>query len=360
MKRASLSLIALLIVLVIGGLTANGQSRIVFGNQAHNFGSFKEADGVQTATFEFTNGGNSPLILNSVNASCGCTTPEWTRQPVAPGGKGIIKVSYNPAGRPGSFSKTVSVGSNAENGVVILTISGKVEEQPKTIAELYPRQIGPLRMAQNHIAFPVIRNNEVRTEKLEVLNDSDKPVAVSFKTVPAHIKVTIEPQVIPAREKGVLTMTYDAKAANTYGFNSHRIYLSIDGSSDYKYSIGVSATIEEDFSSLSAEELANAPSASFNVTSYDFGNIQQGDKKEYTFVLSNNGKRDLLIRNIKSSCGCTAVSPSKNIIPAGDTAPIKVVFDSTGKKGRQSKTVTVITNDPKNSTTTLRISTNIL
>ena len=117
---------------------------------------------------------------------------------------------------------------------------------------------------------------------------------------------------------------------------------------------------EEDFSSLSAADLASAPVVAFNTLSYDFGNIKQGEKKEYTFELTNKGKRELVIRNIRSSCGCTAVSPSKNVIAPGEMAPVKVVFDSTGKKGRQSKSVTVITNDPKNSTSTLRISTNIL
>ena len=360
MKRVA----TLLVVCFVAGFAnlalVQAQPKIAFDKTDHNFGSFKEAAGVQTTTFDFTNKGNSPLIINSVNASCGCTTPEWTRQPVAPGARGMIKVSYNPANRPGAFAKTVSVMTNAENSNVVLTISGKVEEKEKTIAELYPREIGSLRAKQNHISFPTIRNNEVRSESLELVNDTDKPVSVGFKTVPSHIKVTIEPATIPAKGKGIMTMAYDAKAANTFGFVSHRIYLSLDGSSDYKNSIGVSATIEEDFSALSAEELAAAPVAFFNTLSYDFGDIKQGDKKEFTFELVNKGKRDLLIRNVRSSCGCTAVSPSKNVIAPGETAPVKVVFDSTGKKGRQSKTVTVITNDPKNSTSTLRISTNIL
>ncbi|HNU77742.1 MAG: DUF1573 domain-containing protein [Prolixibacteraceae bacterium] len=352
----------LFFVLLLGAASnlVIGQPKLVFDKTDHNFGSFKESAGPQTATFEFTNKGTTPLILNSVNASCGCTTPEWTRQPVAPGARGMIKVSYNPANRPGAFSKSVTVNSNAENPTVMLVISGKVEEREKTIAELYPREIGSLRAKQNHISFPTIKNNEVKTETLELVNDTDKPVVVGFKTIPKHITVTVEPENIPAKGKGLLTMVYDAKAANTYGFTSHRIYLTLDGSNDYKNSIGVSATIEEDFSSLSAAELANAPVALFNTLSYDFGDIKQGDKKEYTFELKNGGKRELLIRNVRSSCGCTAVSPSKNVIAPGETAPIKVVFDSTGKKGRQSKTVTVITNDPKNSSATLRISTNIL
>ncbi len=352
----------MILLFISAGFAASGQAqpKIEFDKMEHNFGTFSESNGIQTTTFEFTNKGGSPLIINQVNASCGCTTPEWTREPVAPGNKGVVKVSYNPANRPGAFSKTVTVRSNAENPMVVLTISGTVQEREKTIAELYPREIGGLRAKQNHISFPSIKNNEVKTEVLELVNDGDNPISVGFKNIPSHLKVSLEPQTIPAKGKGLMTVVYDAKAANTYGYVSHRIYMTLNGVSDYNYSIGVSASIVEDFSSLTAEDLANAPVVTFNTLSYDFGDIQQGVKKEYTFELTNKGKSNLIIRNVKSSCGCTAVSPSKNMIGPGEMAPVKVVFDSTGKKGRQSKTVTVITNDPKNPTSTLRISCNIL
>ena len=68
---------------------------------------------------------------------------------------------------------------------------------------------------------------------------------------------------------------------------------------------------------------------------------------------------DLIIRNVRSSCGCTAVAPSKNVIAPGETAPIKVTFDSRWKRGRQSKSITVITNDPKTPTNILRVSCNV-
>src|SRR5690606_12608015 len=97
----------------------------------------------------------------------------------------------------------------------------------------------------------------------------------------------------------------------------------------------------------------------FSETSYDFGELKQGDQKGHTFSLKNTGKRELVIRNIRSSCGCTAVSPSKKVIAPGESAPIKVTFDSRGKRGRQSKSITVITNDPKKPTSMLRISCNI-
>jgi hypothetical protein len=333
--------------------------QIVFENLEHDFGAFKESDGVQTTTFKFTNKGEVPLVLTNVRASCGCTTPKWTREPVAPNGSGEIQVSYDPRNRPGAFNKTVMVSSNAENGTTVLRITGRVEEREKTLAELYPRQIGSLRVKTNHISFARIKENEVKTQELELVNDTEKPIEVGFRTVPGHITAKVEPQTIPANGKGKLIVTYNAKEANTYGFASHRIYLSLDGSNDYRASVGVSATIEEDFSTLSAEELANAPVAKFSESSYDFGEMKQGEKKDHTFNLTNEGKSELIIRNVRSSCGCTAVAPSKKVIAPGESVPIKVTFDSRGKRGRQSKSVTVITNDPKTPTSMLRISCNV-
>src|SRR5690606_8432457 len=107
--------------------------------------------------------------------------------------------------------------------------------------------------------------------------DSDKPVKVEFRTVPKHITARIEPQTIPAKGKGNLSVTFNAKEAGTYGFSSHRIYLSLDGSNDYRASLGVSATIEEDFSSLSSAQLESAPVASFSEMNHDFGDLKQGD-----------------------------------------------------------------------------------
>ncbi len=339
---------------------SNGQGKIVFEEMSHNFGSFKESDGSQKTTFKFKNEGNAPVVLSNVRASCGCTTPKWTKEPVAPGESGSIDVSYNPKNRPGSFNKSVTVSSNAENGTVVLRISGKVEPREKTLAEQYPRTIGDLRVKSNYLSFGKLTMGKTETKELELVNDTDKPVEVGFRTVPKHLTAKVEPTTIPAKGRGKLIVTYDSNEANTFGFASHRIYLSINGSNDYKNSVGVSATIEEDFSNLTAEQLANAPSGKFEPTSFDFGEMSQGEKKTHTFTLTNNGKSELLIRRVRSSCGCTAVAPSTKVIAPGESAPIKVTFDSRGKRGRQSKSITVITNDPKNPTTTLRISSNVI
>jgi len=360
MKISFSILLALVLCLPFVNQAQTSKSRIAFEKLQHNFGTFKEELGVQTVAFNFKNDGTAPLILNNVQASCGCTTPEWTREPVAPGAKGLIKVSYDPRNRPGVFNKTIRVSSNAENADVVLTIQGEVTARARTVEEDYPNEIGPLRAKTNHIAFTSIKENQIRKDSVEIINNSGQPVQLSFKTPPPHLSAILRPAKLAPKQKGYIVVTFDATKIKAYGFVMHRIYLNVDGQDDYRNSIAVSTTLEEDFSKLSAEDLKNAPVVSYDSESFDFGDIKPGSKNEHVFSLKNAGKKDLVIRDVKSSCGCTAVSPSKNIVPSGESVPLKVVFDSTGKSGRQNKTITVITNDPKNPTTILRISSNIV
>lgn len=81
-------------------------------NDTYNFGTVKEAGEIEHV-FEYTNTGGVPLIIQSVEASCGCTTPDWSREPVLPGKKGKITVKYNTKGRVGPFNKSIYIKSNA-------------------------------------------------------------------------------------------------------------------------------------------------------------------------------------------------------------------------------------------------------
>lgn len=75
--------------------------------------------------FTFTNNGSEALVISSVQASCGCTVTEYTKDPVAPGGEGYVKATYN-AASAGIFNKTVTINANTEKAVVVLTIKGEV------------------------------------------------------------------------------------------------------------------------------------------------------------------------------------------------------------------------------------------
>ena len=110
------------------------QAEIKFEEEKYDFGNVKEGE-LATHLFKFKNTGKEPLILTNVSASCGCTTPEWPKEPIKPGQTAVIKVVYNTQGRQGAFNKQVTVNSNAKTSMVMLTITGNVEpanQQPQS------------------------------------------------------------------------------------------------------------------------------------------------------------------------------------------------------------------------------------
>lgn len=98
-----------------------------FVSGVHDFGKIKESDGNVTCTFKFKNIGDAPLIIQRVQATCGCTSPSYTKEPVLPGKEGEIKVVYSAAGNVGAFEKRLTVFTNAPDEVYILTIKGEVQ-----------------------------------------------------------------------------------------------------------------------------------------------------------------------------------------------------------------------------------------
>lgn len=121
-----LSFILLFTILVSGVIMAQQKPQMDFTKTEHNFGTIKEEMGAVTTQFEFTNTGKSPLIIQRVSASCGCTTPGYTREPVLPGKKGTISAKYSTIARPGKFSKTITVYTNVPDTVYVLRIKGSV------------------------------------------------------------------------------------------------------------------------------------------------------------------------------------------------------------------------------------------
>ncbi|MEX0988323.1 MAG: DUF1573 domain-containing protein [Bacteroidales bacterium] len=334
--------------------------QVSFEKVTHDFGRISEEGGKVTQKFAFVNNGGAPLLIQNVRATCGCTAPDWTKQPVPPGGSGFVAATFDPAGRPNAFTKFLYVDSNTDQGPVRLTIRGEVTPKPQSVADDYRYSMGGLRLKANHLAFGNVNNTEQKDYSMEVINDSDKAIKLGLERVPRHLDIKFVPEILKPHEKGFIVANYDAKLKDDWGMLLDRVNVTVDGVSDRSYSLVISANITEDFTNLSEMELANAPQVSVQTPEVNFGQLKQNEKFEHDFILTNNGKSTLFIRKIKSSCGCTAVQPEKKQIEPGESVKIKTIFNPAGKRGNQNKNVTVITNDPKRSNLILRIKGEVL
>ena len=101
------------------------KSEIVFETPEYNFGDIQENKGKVSHKFSFTNNGKESIRILTVKPSCGCTTPNWSKDEIKPGKKGFIIAEYNPKCRPGVFRKSLSVITN-DNRRSLIFIKGKV------------------------------------------------------------------------------------------------------------------------------------------------------------------------------------------------------------------------------------------
>jgi hypothetical protein len=126
MKQIIFVFMAILLTAGIASAQDDVAASLSVSEDSHDFGAIKEDGGKVSHAFVVKNDGTQPLVITRVIASCGCTSPEWTKEPIAPGKTGEVLVTYDPLGRPGAFAKTVSIYSNGKRGSQVLTIRGEV------------------------------------------------------------------------------------------------------------------------------------------------------------------------------------------------------------------------------------------
>lgn len=198
-------LAALLILALSPGAFAQGA--LTFETPVHEFGSFNEGEEV-THVFRFTNTGDAPITLTDVRASCGCTTPSYTTDAVAPGGAGEITVVYDSAGRPGPFTKRVTVEAGGE--AMALQIRGTVVPDFANGG-----------VAQGHFLFAADSWESVGLEPGALLqhgfrfqNTSDKPLRIlSTRSPKEGVEIVTPNRIIFPGDVAVVMVTVDDPAA---------------------------------------------------------------------------------------------------------------------------------------------------
>jgi hypothetical protein len=329
---------------------------IKFEKEIHDFGKIKEDAGSVKYTFKFINEGSTPLVIQNVRPSCGCTTPDWTREPVLPGKTGFIKAVFNPRNRPGAFNKSLTVTTNAEPAISRLYIKGIVEPKPRTIADDYPTVLGGIRVKYRSFNFGKITTEKPVTRSFNVYNDSEENITFLDEVQsPDFIKVRFEPKTLAPKKLGNIIVTYDPTKEKRLGFVSSLVVLKTNEKQNNIKDFRAVASVEEYFPPMTAEQLAKAPKLKFDNPVHDFGKIKQGDQVSTEFVFTNAGKGVLNIRNIRASCGCTISNLEKNDLGPGESASIKITFNSRGRRGIQQKSISVFSNDPANPTQRITI-----
>jgi len=343
-------IISLVAGLIMAVTTMAQQPVITYEKTTHDFGKINEADGRVTTVFAFKNEGATPLVLSNVRASCGCTTPKWTKEPIAPGEQGNITVTYNPNGRPGRFQKTITVTSNATEATTKLYIKGEVIPKAAQPTESYPIKMGSLSLKSKGLNFGNVMNDTILIKTIDYANLSKDTITLSCSSKDAYLYASASMEkpelVILPGQKGSLHVRLDAPASMIYGPLHSSIYLVINGKEvrTDDMSLSITANIQENFSHMTEDQLKKAPFAEIS-KEINLGTFAANKKATATFHMANAGINTLLIRRMIADQHKLSVTASKSI-RSGKKGVIKVNILPM-EAGNYTSEITIITNDPK-------------
>lgn len=339
-----------LFVFVFSVSLAQQAKQLNFLEETHDFGVVNENKGPVTHEFVFTNNSPRPVKILKVQASCGCTTPGWSKEVIPPGKQGFIQASYDPKGRPGFFSKSLTVTTDLEAAPVILQIKGQVTNDAKPAPSDYPVAKGNLRTKTSSFNMGrVFLKDEYVVREFPIINAGAEPINFSGKFVnPSYITVDVQPRSLTPGEKGIVKVSYNGALKKQYGFQSDNIEIESDDKVQPKKSFSVYATLEDFFPQMTAAELSNAAELTFESQTIDFGNVNGDAPTEKEVRLSNTGKKELLLKSIQPNCSCVTAAASKTSLKPGESATVRITFIPQERSGTQNKAITFYSNDPKN------------
>lgn len=330
---------------------------VKFDTQNWNFGDVEESGGNVTHVFTFTNISPRPVVVLDVSASCGCTSPSFSRKPVMPGAKGEISVVFDPINRPGRFSKGVSVRLSS-NERVSLNIEGNVIPRERSVEELYPFEVGAgLRLDSNFHAFSYLGRGDESKATIVIYNTSDKDASIELRPTKSSGLLRVEaPQSVKAQALDKITLTYKVEeGSDRYGMLDDVFTVVVNGK-ESRTLISTHAIAVDKF--LPIVDDMTAPSCELSKNFIKFGELKHGSHVEDSSLeLVNDGEVELVVRAVEwKSSALTCSLKAGDKLKAGEKRKIRFTYDSsTSDYGVWVDRVSIITNDPERPMLTLRI-----
>lgn len=332
----------------ISSLDLQGRLRII--DRAHDFGLMKEAAGPQTGHARFVNDGTDPVSITEVRPSCGCTSADYPKEPVAPGDTAIVSFTYDPFMRPGRFEKTVKVYSD-DGGRYVVHISGNVLGTPESLESMYPVDAGAARLSDSVIDAGDVVMGKAPTRFLTLYTTSLDSIRASISSPVKALTVETSHPVTGPGDLSTYTLTFNTLDYPEYGPVEIPLTLSVTPGDPSAPSpqLTYRALVLPDANRLARKHGAKAPACELSPDPIDLGDISASGDSPVTreLTIANTGKGEMQV--LRVYCDSPAVTFGK--IPAklkpGKQATVRLRIDSSAlPQGPHRLPIRVITDDP--------------
>lgn len=350
MKKLASSLVMMIVALV-----AWGDTSINWLNPTHDFGAFKEDSGLVTCEFKGVNVSNEPVSIVEARATCGCTTPRYSYSSIAPGDTIVMKVAYDPSGRPGRFVKKVYVRNSHDEEQAELRIKGVVIGNEATLKSRYPVNMGKLRMQKSVIDFGDMEKAKDKGIYVTAYNQTVDTIAPILSGVPSYFQTSIIPSEIPPGEQATIAIHLLGRECDKWGPLNEVVSLIPDKGEEAQ-KVVVIANIIPNFSMMTPGERMKAPKVEFESDRINFGELSRGGEKvTMEAKLKNEGENTLEIYRAYTISEGVDVKVEKNKVKGGKSTKVMITIDPTVYKGEVlSGEIVFVVNDPNNPQARLR------
>lgn len=316
----------------------------------YDFGTWGEDDGLRDGSVAFVNRGDAPVMIRRVRPSCGCTGVSYDEGLIAPGDTAVVRFNYNPEGRPGAFAKTIKVYLDNDEKPTVINIRGTVIGVERSLHKRYPVDCGPMRLTDRVIDFGDVTFGKVRHLFITAYNQSREPVSPDISVadpdgkplLPVDFKMA-QSTVHPGEQTSISIYFNSGLTRQMGRTESVRRFCAGDTCVD----IVLRANIIPDTSSLTPEQLKQAPLLALEKQTVDLGGIAPTKKKRFSVTLRNDGASDLRISRVYATTPEGRVCKFPSVLKPGKKGELEVEVDPSAEGGDIiSGVVEIVTNDP--------------
>lgn len=295
--------------------------------------------------FEVRNAGSYPLEIAAAIPAYRDMEVTLPHKVVQPGKNVRIGLKVNTAVIKGPFSWRLLVYIAGEKYPHSLEIKGQKKDRPR----FWDTDDNGVAYEKTTVQWGRVFYGTVATDTIRVVNRSAGIRSFEFGTLKDYLQFCACPeQLLPGDTGMIIVSLLTGKLARYGEFFEYAHWRDRKKKGGQEYKLFLSANVVEDFSVLSADEKCKAPRLFVAEHKHDFGKIPAEQKVKWETRIQNKGESNLIIRNIKTGCGCTAVTTGKRIIPPGKSEILEVIFNPSGRRGQQQKTITLVSNDYRN------------
>lgn len=358
-----ISTLLLLSSISFAAFAQSGKSKtggsIQFIEDKFNFGEVKEEGGPVSHVFTFKNNGKGPLRIVNVLTSCGCTTSDWTQTAVNPGESGYVKATFDPKNRPGRFSRILTIITNGIPESAVITLEGQVGSANREMLRMFPHEIGKMRFTAKEFNVTV-KEDKIDSVWLGVYNPTTKNMFVRTAVSPLPMKVDLQNMLLGPESGDNILMLYNGALAKQLGPRRDTVYfVTSDDTLPNKYVV-LNVNVVQNFDKLTSAQRLNAPVIDIPNKQAKIGELYLGETGTATVEVVNKGKSDLVIRRLMGSDASVTAKVANTVIKKGAKAKITISFNSKGTHGAIDKSLTVISNDPSNTNTVIKVSAKVV